>query len=64
MGAVIRRWLLKPLNTDDTLDALALVVKITVSDKGETKVAKELRRMAASLESTGSLRGWTFPKSA
>ena len=64
MGVVIRSWLLKQLNTDDTLDALALVVKITVSDKGETRVAKELRRMAASLESTGRLRGWSFPKSA
>jgi hypothetical protein len=34
MGVAIRRWLLKQLNTDDTLDALVLVVKITVSDKG------------------------------
>ena len=64
MGWMIRSWLLKQLNTDDTLDALALVVKITVSDKGKTRVAKELRRMAASLESTGTLRGWSFPKSA
>ena len=64
MGVAIRRWLLKQLHTDDTFDALALVVKITVSDKGETRVAKELRRMATSLESTGSLRGWSFPKSA
>jgi hypothetical protein len=63
-GVIIRRWLLKQLHTDDTLDALALVVKITVSDKGKTRVAKELRRMAASLESTGGLRGWSFPQSA
>jgi hypothetical protein len=46
------------------LDALALVVKIAVSDKGKKKVAKELRRMAESLESTGSIQGWSFPKSA
>ena len=64
MGVVIRKWLLKQLNTTDTLDALAPVVKIAVSDKGKAKVAKDLRRMAASLESTGRLRGWSFPKSA
>jgi len=64
MGIIIRRWLLKQLKTDDTLDALALVVKITGSDKGKARVAKELRRMAASLESTGGPRGWSFPKSA
>jgi hypothetical protein len=63
-GVAIRRWLLKQLNTNDTFDALALVVKITVTDKGKTKVARELRRMADSLESTGDIRGWNFPKSA
>jgi len=64
MVVAIRKWLLKQLNTNDTLDALALVVKIAVSDKGKTRVAKDLRRMADSLESTGSIRGWSFPKSA
>ena len=59
----VRKWLLKQLNTNDTLDAVALVVKIAVSDKGTKRVAKELRQMANGLEKTGTVRGWTFPKS-
>lgn len=65
MRVAIRRWLLKQLNTNDTLDALALVVKLAASDKGNKKVAKELRQMADSLEKKkGNIQGWSFPKSA
>jgi hypothetical protein len=64
MRVAIRRWLLKQLNTNDTLDAVVLTVKLAVSDKGKKKVAKELRHMADSLEKTGSIQGWSFPKSA
>jgi hypothetical protein len=64
MRVAIRRWLLKQLNTNDTLDAVALTVKLAVSEKGNKKVAKELRQMADSLERTGSIQGWSFPKSA
>ena len=51
----IRKWLLKQLNADDTLDAVAVTVKLAVTEFGRERVAKELRRMA---------QGWTFPKSA
>jgi hypothetical protein len=64
MGVAIRRWFLKQLHTKDTLDALAVSVTIAVSDKGTKKVAKELRLMADGLDKTGSVRGWSFPKSA
>jgi hypothetical protein len=60
----VRSWLLKQLNTNDALDAVVLTVKLAVSDKGKKKVARELRRMADRLEKTGSIRGWSFPKSA
>lgn len=55
MKVAIRRWLLQQLNTNDTLDAVALTVKLAVSDKGNKKVAKELRQMADSLEKTGNI---------
>ena len=64
MGVVVRRRLLKQLNTNDTLDAVVLTVKLAVSDKGKKKVARELRRMADRLEKTGSVRDWSLPKSA
>ena len=57
MALAIGRWLLKQLNTSDTLDAVVLTVKLAVSDKGNKKVAKELRQMADSLEKTGSIQG-------
>jgi hypothetical protein len=63
-GVIIRRWLLKQLNTNDTLDAVVLTVKLAVSDKGNKRVAKELRRMADSVEEKRSIRGWSFPTSA
>jgi hypothetical protein len=64
MRVGIRRWLLNQLNAKNTLDAVVVAVELAVSDKGDKKVAKELRRMADSLERTGNIRGWTFPKSA
>jgi hypothetical protein len=64
MKVAIRRWLLKQLNTKDTLDAVALTVRLAVSDKGNKRVAKELRQMADSLEKTGNIQGWSFPKLA
>lgn len=64
MEARIRTWLLKRLKAKNTLDAVGVAVEVAVADKGEKKVAKELRRMANSLETTGSIRGWSFPKSA
>jgi len=64
VGVVVRRPLLKQLNTNDTLDAVVLTVKLAVSDKGKRKVARELRRMADRLEKTGSVRDWSLPKSA
>ena len=64
MGVVVRRPLLKQLNTNDTLDAVVLTVKLAVSDKGKRKVARELRRMADRLEKTGSVRDGSLPKSA
>jgi hypothetical protein len=64
MKVAIRRWLLKQLNTRDTLDAVVLTVKLAVSEKGNKKVVRELRQMADSLEKTGSIQGWSFPKSA
>ena len=64
MGVAIRRWLLGQLNTNDTLDEVVLSVKLAVSDKGTKTVAKELRRMADRLEKTGSIRRWSFLKSA
>jgi len=64
MGVAIRSWFLKQLHTKDTLDALAVSVKIAVSDKGRKKVAKELRLMADCLDKAGSVRGWSIPKTA
>ena len=60
----IRKWLLKQLNADDTLDAVAVTVKLAVTEFGRERVAKELRQMAQSLERTKHGQGWTFPKSA
>ncbi len=64
MIRTVRSWLLKQMNADDTLDALALIVKMAVAEFGRKRIAQELRHMAASLERGGKLQGWTFPKSA
>jgi len=60
----IRSWLLKQLNADDMLDAVVLTVKLATREFGRKRVAQELRRMAESLEKTGDVRGWSFPRSA
>jgi hypothetical protein len=43
------------------MDGVLLVVKLAVRDFGLTKVARELRRLAARLEDHGELPGWKFP---
>ena len=64
MVRTIHSWLLKQLNAEDTLDAVAVTVKLAAAEFGRKRVAQELRRMAASLERSREVQGWTFPKSA
>ena len=64
MIRTIRSWLLKQLNADDTMDAVAITVKLAAAEFGRKQVAQELRRMATSLERDERAQGWMFPKSA
>lgn len=61
MRVGIRRWLLKRLNAKNTLDAVVVAVELAASDKGDKKVAKELRRMADSLERRAIFAVGIFP---
>ena len=57
----ITKWLLQQLNARDSLDAVAITVKIAVSEMGSARVAEELRGLAEYLDKKGNAPGWTFP---
>jgi hypothetical protein len=57
----LKSWLLNQMNTKDALDGVAVTVKLAVSELGSRSVARELRRLADSLERTGDIPGWKFP---
>jgi hypothetical protein len=60
----LRNWLLKQMNARDTLDGVALTVKLAVTEFGTKRVARELRSWAEYLEQKGNVPGWHFPSSA
>jgi hypothetical protein len=57
----IREWLLQQLHANDSLDGVAVVVKLAVTEFGSKPVAQELRKLARYLETTGEVPGWKFP---
>ncbi|MGI9103165.1 MAG: hypothetical protein ACR2IF_12065 [Terriglobales bacterium] len=61
MRLEIRDWLLEQMKARDSLDAVAVTVKLAVTEFGPRQVAGELRSMAARLETAGNLPGWKFP---
>jgi hypothetical protein len=58
----ITEWLLQQLNARDSLDAVAITVKIAVQEMGSERVAEELRGLAEYLEDRGDTPGWNFPR--
>lgn len=58
----LSQWLLQQLNARDSLDAVAITVKMAVSEMGSVRVAEELRGLAEYLEDTGDVPGWNFPR--
>ncbi|MGE5204745.1 MAG: hypothetical protein ACM3PW_03955, partial [Chlamydiota bacterium] len=60
----IKHWLLRQLNANDSLDGVAVTVKLAVAEYGPKPVARELRKFADSLERTGEVPGWKFPASS
>jgi hypothetical protein len=60
----LRNWLLKQMHARDTLDGVALTVKLAVTQFGTKRVAQELRSWAEYLERKGTVPGWHFPSSA
>ncbi|MGZ4813108.1 MAG: hypothetical protein ACXVZI_10100 [Terriglobales bacterium] len=60
MRLAIRDWLLKQMNARDSLDGITVTVKLSVTEFGPKRVARELRSMAASLDRRGMLPGWNF----
>ena len=61
MADAIREWLLQQLHASDTLQGVAVVVKVAVAEFGSKPVAQELRKIARHLERTGEVPGWKFP---
>ena len=59
----LRHWLLKQMNARDTLDGVALTVKLAVTEFGTKRVARELRSWAEYLEKARTVPGWHFPPS-
>ncbi len=57
----IQSWLLQQMNTEDSLDAVTVTVKLAIRQFGAKEVAGELRRIADRLERYGDLPGWRFP---
>jgi len=57
----VTKWLLEQLNAKDTLDAVAITVKLAVREMGSERVAEELRGLADYLDDKGDAPGWTFP---
>jgi hypothetical protein len=57
----IRKWLTKQLHANNSLEGVAVVVKLAVTEFGSKAVARELRQLARSLEQTGEIPGWKFP---
>jgi hypothetical protein len=57
----IREWLLQQLHASDTLQGVAVVIKVAVAEFGSKPVAQELRKIARHLERTGEVPGWKFP---
>lgn len=64
MPDAIREWLLQQLHANNTLEGVAVVVKVAVSEFGSKPVAQELRKIARHLERTGEMPGWKFPVEA
>ncbi len=62
MRLEIRDWLLEQMNARDSLDAVAVTVKLAMAEFGPRRVARELRSMASRLELQGKLPGWKFPQ--
>jgi hypothetical protein len=58
----LTKWLLQQLNARDSLDAVAITVKLAVREMGSERVAEELRGLAEYLEDTGDVPGWNFPR--
>lgn len=61
MALSIKHWLLRQLNASDSLDGVAVTVKLAVAEYGPKAVARELRKFADNLERTGQVPGWKFP---
>ena len=61
MALNIQSWLLQQMNTEDSLDAVTVTIKLAVRQFGAGEVAGELRRIADRLERYGDLPGWKFP---
>ena len=57
----LTKWLLEQLNARDTLDAVAITVKLAVQEMGSERVAEELRGLADYLDDNGNVPGWNFP---
>ncbi len=57
----VTKWLLEQLNARDTLDAVAITVKLAVQEMGSERVAEELRGLADYLDDRGNVPGWNFP---
>ena len=64
MALSIKHWLLRQLNANDSLDGVAVTVKLAVAEYGPKAVARELRKFADNLERTGEVPGWKFPAPA
>ena len=61
MALSIKHWLLRQLNANDSLDGVAVTVKLAVAEYGPKAVARELRKFADNLERNGQVPGWKFP---
>lgn len=55
MAELIRDWLMKQFNAQDTLQAVAFCVGLALTEFSAKRVAAELRRLAEYLERTGRL---------
>ncbi len=61
MADAIRKWLIQQLHANNSLDGVAVIVKLAVTEFGSKAVARELRQLARCLEKTGEVPGWKFP---
>jgi hypothetical protein len=57
----IRKWLTQQLHANNSLDGVAVIVKLAVTEFGSKAVARQLRQLARCLEQTGEVPGWKFP---